>query len=394
MSAATSGPVSARVDAARADAARGDAARCWLRGLLAADPPTADEVAALTVLGVPWLQQQGLAALTWVRCAKAVQPPVLAQTLRAAYFAAVADTELHRHELQTILPVLAALGSVPVVFKGAALAYTVYPDPACRLMSDIDLWISADELPRARAALETIGYRVSPNPDRPAALMEQFNGEIGLAHARADLGLIELHWSLFVGEWLRLTTRIDEAAVWARTTRSALLDQPVRLLAPEDAVLHLLVHAGVNHQFSLAVLRTCVDVALLARATPLAWAAIADRAQQWRIATVTWLGLTLAVDLIGLAEARSILPRLAPARWRQAALQRIVTPRQIVDQQDWRAGRQRFMLLLLLVDRKRDAIKLIFRTLWPERAWLAARYGRCTCATRWQHLFGALRGRV
>ncbi len=173
-----------------------------------------------------------------------------------------------------------------------------------------------------------------------------------------------------------------------------LLDQPVRLLAPEDAVLHLLFHAGVNHQFSMVVLRSFIDIALLARTAPLEWAVIAERARAWRIATVTWLGLTLALDLAGLDEAQAILPRLAPPRWKQAVLWRVVSPAQLVDQKNWTANQQRFMLLLLLVDRQRDVLKLIFRTLWPDRAWLAARYGEYRFSTRIRHFLNAARGRI
>jgi hypothetical protein len=36
-----------------------------------------------------------------------------------------------------------------------------------------------------------------------------------------------------------------------------------------------------------------------------------------------------------------------------------------------------------------DAVKLVFRALWPERDWLIARYGRYTFSTRWRHLFDA-----
>ena len=53
------------------------------------------------------------------------------------------------------------------------------------------------------------------------------------------------------------------------------------------------------------------------------------------------------------------------------------------------------LLLLLLVDRGRDAAKLIFRALlWPEREWLIARYGRYTFTTRLRHLFDAARGKI
>jgi two-component SAPR family response regulator len=61
---------------------------------------------------------------------------------------------------------------------------------------------------------------------------------------------------------------------------------------------------------------------------------------------------------------------------------------------DLSASKWRYMFLLLLVDRGRDAAKLIFRTLWPEREWLSARYGRYTFITRLRHLLDAARGKI
>jgi len=54
--------------------------------------------------------------------------------------------------------------------------------------------------------------------------------------------------------------------------------------------------------------------------------------------------------------------------------------------QCWRSatspGPLRFALLLLLVDRHRDIAAIIARAVWPERDWLAARYGRAGLGVR------------
>jgi hypothetical protein len=367
-------------------------ARCLLTDLLAREHSHLAE--AVQRVGADWLKQQELAPLVWNTSGGRDLPAELAATLRAAYFAAMADDLLHRHELQDVLRTLAAQDIVAVAFKGAALAHTVYPDSACRPMGDLDLWLAARDLPRAQDVLEQSGYRFSINPDRPPALKQLHGDEIQLTGQAPGAGLVELHGGVFVGTWLRLTARVDEAAVWERTAAVTLLDQPVRLLAPEDAVLQLLVHLGINHQFSMSPLRSLADVVLLARSSPLDWAMMAKRAQAWRIATVAWLGLSLAADLAGLSEVHAILPQLAPSRLRQSLLRRLVNADRLVAQIDVRVSRWRYVLLLALVDRPRDILKLIFRTLWPERDWLSARYGRGTFGTRLRHLLDAARGRI
>jgi hypothetical protein len=121
------------------------------------------------------------------------------------YYNAAGDAELHTRELADVLAVLVAAGVTPVLFKGAVLAHAAYPDPACRPMGDLDLWIDVAAMPRAQAALESLGYVQRLKAERPVALQAQRAGEIQLAGRAPGSGLVELHWGVFAGEWLHLT---------------------------------------------------------------------------------------------------------------------------------------------------------------------------------------------
>ena len=315
--------------------------------------------------------------------------------LKRAYYASLADTALlHHAELGTVLKALNDCGIIPVPFKGAALAFSVYPQPACRLMGDLDLWVADAEMDMAQRALETIGYQYMPKPDRPPAIMELFMGERQMYGTRPGTGLVELHWGVFPGEWLRRTAMVNEHLIWQRLCPTTLLGRQVALLAPEDAVLQLAAHTAINHQLSQIALRSLVDVSLLARYAPLTWSLIIQRARAWRIATATWLVLSLAVNLCGLDEAADATRQLAPSWPRQKLIGLFANAGSLVMMRDLSASRWRYVYLLLLIDRGRDALRLIFRALWPEREWLIARYGRCTFATRLRHLFDAARGRI
>jgi Uncharacterised nucleotidyltransferase len=85
-------------------------------------------------------------------------------------------------------------------------------------------------------------------------------------------------------------------------------------LAPEDALIQLAVCTSVNHQMSLSALRSLVDITLLVRHQPIDWSLIIQRAREWRVATATWLVLSLATDLCGLPEAADAVRQLAPSR--------------------------------------------------------------------------------
>ncbi len=107
-----------------------------------------------------------------------------------------------------------------------------------------------------------------------------------------------------------------------------------------------------------------------------------------------WLVLSLAVDLAGLEEAAEAARQLQPSALRRRLIGRFANAESLVALRDLRVSKWRYVFLLLLIDRKRDAVKLIFRALWPEREWLIARYGRYTFSTRLRHLLDAAWGKI
>jgi hypothetical protein len=111
--------------------------------------------------------------------------------------------------------------------------------------------------------------------------------------SQSGQGLVELHWGVFAGEWLARTTAIDRAGVRERLLPIALSGRPALMLAPEDALIQLAVHVGINHQMSVNALRSLVDIALLVQRQPIDWAVVVSRARTWRVAAVTGLTLTL-----------------------------------------------------------------------------------------------------
>src|SRR5207247_772426 len=63
-----------------------------------------------------------------------------------------------RLELVRLLDGLAAAAVRPLLMKGAALAYTVYPDSSLRPHNDVDLFVCDDHRHRASRALPGLGY--------------------------------------------------------------------------------------------------------------------------------------------------------------------------------------------------------------------------------------------
>ena len=320
-------------------------------------------------------------------------PETVQGELRAQYKHATLLAMQREGELRRVLAALAAAQIQPVVFKGAYLAHAVYPSPGCRPMGDSDLWVTHDEMPGAVAALESLGYRLRERSERPHALTRETDGEVQMLPGRPGQNLIELHWGVFPGEWLARTAAVDRAGVRTRVRTVTIATQPVLALAPEDALIQLAVHMGISHQMSLHPLRSLVDIALLAQ-QGIDWPVVVERARAWRVGAVVGTVLALASDLFDLPELASPAAALAPPAWQRRLLRRFVTPETILARPDLSSQKSRFLYLLSVTDRPVDAANLLLRAVWPERRWLAARYGQAGLRVRARHAAGALRGQI
>lgn len=315
-----------------------------------------------------WLCAEDLAALAQWRTRDLL--PGLAARLKATAFHATAETSVILailDELETAAPPSLRL----VALKGAALALCAYPDPALRSMADLDLWPPGDDFEIAQALLVEMGFASVDKADRPRALQELSQGEAAFRHGKWVQGIVELHRRPLKGWWYSRTAAIDFAGIAARC-RPLAEGRQLQRMADEDMALHVAAHLAVSNQFGEHVWRGFVDLALLQHVD---WAVVAGRARAWRVATAVWLVLSLFGEALG-AEAQAAGERLRPGRLRRWLLSRFVSVGSLLAGHDPRRGRGRFALLLLLVDRKRDALRLVGRTLWPEHGWLEARYGQ------------------
>ncbi|MCZ7574878.1 MAG: nucleotidyltransferase family protein [Ardenticatenaceae bacterium] len=335
-----------------------------------------------------WLAAQGLAPFAFFRLQQldwlGRLPPAAHAALRTALGESTIGEAVQHREAVAVLAALAAAGVETVLLKGLALAHTVYPTPRCRPKGDLDLWIPPAQRAAAVAALQTLGYRPHEKSHRPAALRQLTGGEQQMLGTHPGSGLVELQWPAIRGEWVRRTAAVDHAALWARRVPLRLDGQPTAIMAPEDFLIHLCVHLAINHQFSAPWLRGLLDVHLLVQGHAPAWAPLVTRARAWRLATVVWTVLDLARRLLGTAVPGQVLTVLSPSPARRWALGRLTLDRALLEM--WPGGyrHRRFLIQTLLVDRPQDAARLVWRALFPEAAWLQARYGASSVGALWR----------
>ena len=178
--------------------------------------------------------------------------------------------------LDEALKVLDSADIPTIVLKGPVLGARVYPDPRTRFSGDLDLLVASNNLDRAIAALNTIGY--GPQRESEARFLRKYHYHINLG--RSCPPLIELHFAL--SDRFGVETPAEEflsrAGVYQRGR-----DSTAYILSPEDEMLYLCVHAAGHRFLRLSWL---YDIKLLLLRYPdLDWNSLTGRARSLRLLT-------------------------------------------------------------------------------------------------------------
>jgi hypothetical protein len=256
-----------------------------------------------------------------------------------AYFQSAGRNAVYRTELAKIGGLFAQAGIDCLPLKGAALAGTLYPDPATRPMSDLDLLVRPQHLRRALAILRRAGYSLE-NFTYHAVLW----GPV----------FVELHWSLPYPQGAR--RQPPEPWFWEKQAGSA--TEP-----PCDALLlHAIVHQQVQNHGQGRLL-SYLDLLYLAQALGPAyhWPALQSLASDfgWEPAyTAALRGVEQRFPGQVPATALAALPAATSA----PALQPALNPRDRYTASAWRH--------LDLLTRLQAALSLVF----PGRGYMLWRY--------------------
>ncbi len=160
-----------------------------LRGEMPAWPDTHD--VGLVDAVVERSSYHGVQGLLYVRLqAVAGWPTTLIQTLRQQVIRGTALELLRRQVVADVLATLAGAGVEPLLFKGTALAYSLYDDPAWRPRCDTDLIVPADQRERAMEVLATLGYV------RVLELGELASYQACMTRDGAGAHTLDLHWKI------------------------------------------------------------------------------------------------------------------------------------------------------------------------------------------------------
>ncbi|WP_265529450.1 nucleotidyltransferase domain-containing protein [Sphingomicrobium marinum] len=203
-----------------------------------------------------------------VEQAKLPIPTDIAKGWRDCARASTVEALLHQRDLVTAIGLFHEEGVDAVALKGAALAFTAYPQPGLRPMRDIDLWVRPADALRAHHVLLAAGYQ-AVTPGDPEILLET-DHQLPLLLAPGGETQIEIHARLFHDAVEEDPSPRDEFLTSCPMIEVA--GQSVRVPSPEHQLLHLVVHAAYDHRFDNGPI-TLPDIAWLTRHHAIDWPA-------------------------------------------------------------------------------------------------------------------------
>ncbi len=291
-------------------------------------------------------------------------PPDFLDSLKAAYHSNLRRNLLLLTELKHTLTPLHESNIPFMVIKGIALAEHIYPSLAMRSMSDTDILIRKEDLPRVDRILSSLGYL--PRDSQPDLAVKNPEGYLSsLEYHREDRAAlpVHLHWHLVNTSVpaAAFSGRIDMSQIWESALRTRVADVDSLILCPEHLIIYLCEHAlRVGHSFDRLILVCDIDQAVRTYGQKIDWERLASDAESFGLSRFVYLALTIAMSYSSLDIPPALLERLRPPRL--TLLENLFLRLQIRNR---RFRGSSYLVYLAVNEGFFNKIRFIFRTFFP-----------------------------
>jgi len=292
-------------------------------------------------------------------------PAEVRERLRSFYLETAGRNAVLFRQTSQLAKALAARDIPVMLLKGIHLSRFVYAEPALRSMADIDIMVHREHLAEAEQVFLDRGFGPLPRPN--PIEWSSWNHHLDKL-VRDGAPVVELHWHIQRPD---APFRIDVEGLWQRSREAVLDGAPVRLLSPEDLLLHLALHLAYQHRFERAALKGVVDLATVITAEPkMNWEVLAERATAWGASGYLHASLRLAADLLAAPVPpslfRSLPHRPADEEIVDVARRYILMLRAVVPTVYLELAKSRSL---------RERATLVLGAVFPPRTKMAAIYG-------------------
>ena len=289
-----------------------------------------------------------------------------AATLRTARLGVVREA-LRQRELAIVLTRLTRAGIRPLLFKGAALACTHYPEPHWRSRVDADLLVRRRDIDQVAPILEERGYR---RPARVVGDLVSPQMVFQRTDSRGVRHVLDVHWQVASPRVFADLLSYDE--IEAEAVPVPALGAHARAAAATHALVLACTHRIAHHDDWLRLIWLYDIHLLVGGMSPADLDRFAELASARQMRTVCARSLMLASRWLGTELPPRLVDRLEvvePDGAREATAEFVGggSARLDVLRSDLRA-----------LPRWRDRLRLLSQHLFPSPEYIRARYGTTT----------------
>jgi hypothetical protein len=221
-------------------------------------------------------------------------PSHITEQLQAAVRQEALIEQLQFTSTGRVLDALAGVGVRPLLFKGAALAYTCYAKPYHRPRNDVDLFIRKEDEPAVRAVMESAGYRRCDAVSGERVTHQFQYSRIDTAGVACEF---DFHWRLANPALFSDLLTFEEIARDAVNVPA--LGRTGRAPSPVHSLFIACMHRVAHHDDGDHLL-WLYDIHLLATSLTLQeWRVFESLTVRTQMRAVCGKGLRLAADLFG-----------------------------------------------------------------------------------------------
>jgi signal peptidase I len=184
--------------------------------------------------------------------------------LRHDYLYTAAKNALLYSEFSRVVASLRSEKISVMAMKGAVLAELVYQDIGIRSMSDVDLLIRKEDLAKADAVLNAIGYKaVDPSPFDSMETPNNYLTTRDYRSRKPGNPSFHVHWHMVNSSIpAPYSSNIDMKAIWEDAVSVEIAGTAVESMSPHHFLIHLSEHAmRVKHSASRLVY--LIDITVL-----------------------------------------------------------------------------------------------------------------------------------
>ncbi len=237
------------------------------------------------------------------------------QKLKSAYIATLIKNKEELKSLVEVLMVFKTAGIKVILLKGSHLAPFVYKDMGLRAMSDIDILVKKEDLHKAVELLFQMGYGLSKKcyaAQRAQGksikkLIKSFNHHVPeLSHPKG-IKKLDLHWTIPDNPF-----NVDMEGLWKRAITAEINGTSVMVLSLEDLLLHLSLHASIQHKFNYYGMKQICDIATTINNHKINWDKLNILSYKLGAEKYLYLTLRFSKEILGARVPERILHALRP----------------------------------------------------------------------------------